>query len=179
MGRTSYTDDYGDDFPGQINLFRANVRRSMRSKAGQERLRELLAALRALPVKELHPEIFVEGRREEPRVCALGAWALKRAAGDTEAAAAMVNADPDYGWDVDAADRLAKDGWPRLVVMETVYQNDEEFGVREVVQGPANRYQCWPLVQFREETPAERICANRDVGGVAHRRYSEGRWERG
>ena len=156
MSRTSYTDDYGDDFPGQINLFRANVRRSMRSRAGQQRLRELRDALLALPEKELYPQVFVEGPRESPAVCALGAWALKKADGDADAASSMVDADPDYGWDVEAADQLAPHGWPKLVVLETVYQNDEECGVREVIHGPATRHGSWPVVRFRDETPAER-----------------------
>ena len=73
MSRSCYSDDYGDEFPGQVDLFRANVRRSMRSKAGQARLVELRDALLALPVKELEAETFAAGTRETPKVCALGA----------------------------------------------------------------------------------------------------------
>ncbi len=40
MSRSCYSDDYGDEFPGQLALFRANVDRSIASKAGQARLRD-------------------------------------------------------------------------------------------------------------------------------------------
>lgn len=134
MSRSSYSDDYGDDFPGQINLYRANVERSIRSKDGQARLRELKAALEALPTKALEAEIFAEGTREQPRVCALGAWALHRSGGDIEAAHAMVPLDGD---DHDTYEALKDYGWPRLVVMEAIYENDE--GTWNI-QTPEQRY---------------------------------------
>lgn len=37
MSRSSYSDDFGEDFPNQLELYRANVARSMRGRAGQER----------------------------------------------------------------------------------------------------------------------------------------------
>ena len=122
MSRSNYSDDFGDDFPGQMEFYRANVRRSIASKAGQARLRELRDALRALPVKALEAGIFAAGGREAPMVCALGAWALDRAGGDPFKAAAAV----PYGADDDeTAVALEPSGWPRLVVLETVWVNDE------------------------------------------------------
>lgn len=133
MSRSCYSDDYGDDFPGQLNLYRANVRRSIRSKAGQARLRELRDALLALPVKELEAEIFAEETAKGPRVCALGAWALMKT-GDVQAAHDMVPRDAD---DMETFDALQEHGWPKLVVFEAIYQNDEG---RYYVQTPAQRY---------------------------------------
>jgi hypothetical protein len=137
MSRSCYSDDYGDDFPGQIDLFRANVGRSIRSKAGQARLRELRDAMLRLPEKALQADIFAEGERGNPRVCALGAWALEKQGGDPAAAKAMVNEpNPD---DHDTAAALAPHGWPRLVVMEAVYINDEG-GWRRNAETPEQRY---------------------------------------
>lgn len=122
MSRSCYTDDYGDDHPGILNLFRANVRRSIQSRAGQARLCELRAALLALPVKALEADIFAEGSNDVPRVCALGAWALAHADGNVQQAHALVPRDAD---DHETHAGLKAYGWPRLVVLETVYQNDD------------------------------------------------------
>ncbi len=153
MSRSSYSDDFGDDFPGEINLFRANVHRSMRSKAGQARLRELRDALLALPVKELHQSIFAEGTIDAPKVCALGAWALAKA-GSPDAARAMVPVDAD---DYDTYDGLKAHGWPRLVVLDAVFENDDERLVYETVEGPErHQWSSFPVQYSRPETPAER-----------------------
>ena len=121
MSRSCYSDDYGDDFPGQLELYRANVRRSIKSAAGQARLRELRDALLALPVKALEADIFAEEGPDVPRVCALGAWALVKAGGDVNAARAMVSRDAD---DQETCAALKSHGWPRLVVMDAIYMND-------------------------------------------------------
>jgi hypothetical protein len=134
MSRSSYSDDYGDDFPGQINLFRANVDRSIKSRNGQARLLELRAALVAMPVKELEAEIFAEGSQESPRVCGLGAWALARCGGDVEKAHGMVPRDAD---DTETSDVLRSFGWPKLLVYEAIYQNDEGSWR---VETPVDRY---------------------------------------
>lgn len=134
MSRSCYSDDYGDEFPGQIELFRANVDRSMRGYFGQARLRELRDALLALPIKELEADIFAEGTNEAPRVCALGAWALAKT-GDINAAHAMVPSDAD---DYDTWAALQSHGWPKLVVLDTVFQNDAGHYSRS--ETPAQRY---------------------------------------
>jgi hypothetical protein len=135
MSRSSYSDDWGDEFPGQMELFRANVERSIKGKAGQARLRELRDALVALPVKELHPSIFADGTAEAPKVCGLGAWALAKAGGNPDAAHAMVPGDAD---DYETAVALKSHGWPKLVVLEAVYENDESW--RSMRETPAERY---------------------------------------
>lgn len=136
MSRSCYSDDYGDEHPGILNLFRANVERSLRSKAGQARLRELREALVALPVKALEANTFAEGDRNAPRVCALGAWALAKQGGDPDAARAMLkDAEQD---DIETYQDLAPHGWPRLVVLETIWMNDEGGYWR--VQTPEQRY---------------------------------------
>lgn len=122
MSRSCYSDEFGDEFPGQLELYRANVARSIRSKAGQARLRELRDALLALPVKALEANTFADGTRDAPNVCALGAWALKKCDGDPQAAKQMVPREAD---DWDTFNAIKAHGWPRLVVLEAIYQNDE------------------------------------------------------
>lgn len=134
MSRSSYSDDFGEDYPNQLELYRANVERSIRSKAGQARLRELRVALEALSVKALEAETFAAGTQEQPRVCALGAWALHKCGGDIEKARAMVPSDAD---DFETFDRLQPHGWPKLVVFEAIYMNDEGSWN---VQTPEQRY---------------------------------------
>jgi hypothetical protein len=129
-----------------MELYRANVERSLRGKAGQARLRELREALLALPVKALEAEIFAEGERDAPKVCALGAWALAKQGGDPTAARAMV---PPFGDDHVTAQYLKRHGWPKLVVWEAIYQNDEGSSR---VQTPEQRYQfvlAWVEEQIR------------------------------
>ena len=65
MSRSHYSDDFGEDFPGQHELYRANVDRSMASRAGRARLAELLEALDRMPIKALHADVFIE-KREHP-----------------------------------------------------------------------------------------------------------------
>jgi hypothetical protein len=157
MSRSGYSDEFGDDFPGQTGLYRANVRRSVRGSAGQARLRELRDALEALPVKALHDGIFAEGTNDHPAVCALGAWALQKT-GDTSAAQGIVT-DPDS--DVATADSLAAHGWPKLVVFDTIYENDRDEYTYVTVEGPhlspyAYYGHRWPVRYRVDETPEQR-----------------------
>ena len=74
MSRSGYRDDYDDD-DGALNLWRANVDRAIGGKRGQSFLREMAAALDAMPVKELVADEVV---RDSAHVCAMGAVALAR-----------------------------------------------------------------------------------------------------
>lgn len=68
MSRSGYCDDYGDDDPLALGRYRAQVMSAIRGKRGQTLLRELLAALDAMPNKQL-----VAGELEaEGQFCALG-----------------------------------------------------------------------------------------------------------
>lgn len=63
-----------DEFPGQLELYRANTDRAISGKRGQKFLRELRDALLILPQKRLIVADFSNGGE----VCALGALAVKR-----------------------------------------------------------------------------------------------------
>lgn len=67
-------DDYDENYPNQYALYQANTERALKGKRGKAFLRELEAALLALPQKRL-----IEGRIcLAGEVCAMGALALKR-----------------------------------------------------------------------------------------------------
>lgn len=156
MSRSCYSDDYGDDFPGQLELYRANVERSIRSRKGQARLRELRDALVAMPVKALEADMFL---RPSGEACALGVWASQHQT-DPDTRARMEQFDGDDG---DTAQMLAPLGWPRLVVLDLVYENDRTEYLYDEVLGPHQSpyaYQtysgAWPVRYRRDETPEER-----------------------
>jgi hypothetical protein len=68
MSRSGYSDDFGDDDPWALIRYRGAVKSAIKGKRGQALLRELLAALDAMPEKRL-----VAGELEaEGSFCALG-----------------------------------------------------------------------------------------------------------
>lgn len=64
MSRSGYSDDY----EGDINLYRANVDRAFAGRRGQAFLKEMLAALNAMPEKRLLSEVM----QSDGEVCAIG-----------------------------------------------------------------------------------------------------------
>lgn len=118
MSRISYSEE--EDYQGQFALWDANCRRSMRGRAGQAALRELEAALTALPVKRLERDVFVVA---SGGVCALGALAVKRKmdAGLSRDQALHVCADMDPYESQEHGEAL---GLPSLVAWKVVAEND-------------------------------------------------------
>lgn len=107
MSRSGYIADLDN---WEIIKYRGQVASAMRGKRGQKFLRDLIAALDAMPVKELIDDELVD---EEGRVCALGA--LGKAKGID-----MSGIDPYDAERVsttfDIAEQLAR---------EVMYENDE------------------------------------------------------
>lgn len=75
-----------ENFPGEFFLQERNRERSLAGKKGQAALRELVAALEAMPEKRLCKWAMVD---DEGEVCALGAYVLRKRIqrGDTYAQA--------------------------------------------------------------------------------------------
>jgi len=113
--RIGYSDD--EDWPGQFALFQANCRRSLRGQTGQCALRQLEAALLALPKPRL---IAHELQDVAGDVCAIGA--LVRYQGITP------KADPEFEMEHIGVEC----GMPLLVAWKVVEQNDIEFDTRYV-----------------------------------------------
>jgi len=70
VSRSGYTDDYET-----IELYRRTVLNAVRGKRGQAFLRDLLAALDAMPSKRLIPHELVN---ESGEVCAIGSLGVQR-----------------------------------------------------------------------------------------------------
>ncbi len=142
MSRINYQDD--EDYPGQFNIWNANVLRSVKGRAGQLALRELEAALLALPTKRL-----IRGAlADDGEVCAVGCLvlALRVKAGEdrAEVLTELEASDPD---DDEAAQRLATPlGIPHMVGWKLVALNDIELKDRWQLGGQ----------RFEDVTPEER-----------------------
>lgn len=108
--RISYSED--ENFPGQFELWQANCERSLRGKHGQEELKELRAALLAMPDKRL-----IYGLLEaDGEVCAIGAYARHKGLD-------LSKYDPE-----DATDEVGIEaGMPTLVAWKVVEMNDMEL----------------------------------------------------
>jgi hypothetical protein len=145
--RLNYSDE--EDYPGQFALWDANCRRSLNGKVGQRELRELEAALLALPSKRLIHGALVD---DEGGVCAIACYARYKGVD-------LSRFDPE--WESDEVGVAA--GMPRLVAWRVVELNDDLLDtVWAVADGPLNRWDATykggiPLV--RDMTPEERYAA--------------------
>lgn len=115
MSRSGYSDDY--DGP-ELNLWRGSVERAIRGKRGQAFLRELIAALDALPTKRLiHGGLEIDGE-----FCALGAVGRMRG----------LDMGPLKIWDDDDPnpEKIGEAfGIARSMAAEIMFENDEGIDV--------------------------------------------------
>lgn len=119
-----------EDFPGQFDLWQGNCRRSLQGKAGQAALRELEAALLALPDKRLIANDLINGEGE---VCAIGALAKQKGA---------INGRLVSLGEYDMEEVGVLLGMPRLVAWKVVYENDKGIDFEyETLPGPYR----WPM----------------------------------
>jgi hypothetical protein len=126
MSRSGYSDECEQ---GALNLFRANVDRTIAGKRGQAFLREMAVALDAMPVKELVAGDIV---RDDGHVCAIGSVALARKLDVSKL-------------DVYDGDEVGKTfGITRILACEIAYENDE------------HRQYDHEAHRFTEETPEGR-----------------------
>ena len=137
MSRSGYNDDYDDI--GSLNLYRANVDRALSGKRGQAFLREMVAALDAMPVKELVADELV---RDATHVCAIGAVAVARKVDVS-------------GLDVTDQDAVAKAfGIARAMAAEIAYENDES-GRAETPAQRWERMRAWARGQIVGPVPGD------------------------
>lgn len=131
MTRISYSDD--ETYPGQFHLWQANCRRSLAGKNGQAALRELEAALMALPEKRLIAGAF----EDEGDVCPIAAVAKHRGLTATDIKADLDEEMEEVGVEL---------GMPRLVAWKIVALNDIEIdgrymGTAFIPVTPEDRYE--------------------------------------
>jgi len=123
MGRSGYSEDYGDDHPGQIWLYRSAVRQAFSGKRGRAFMLELLEALDAMPEKRL----IAHELQHDGAVCAIGSVGAKRGT-------KMDDLDPEE------ADVIAKRfGLAECMVREIAFVNDDDFADRSN-ETPENRF---------------------------------------
>ena len=139
MGRSGYDEDYDCD-SHVLNLYRANVDRSLAGKRGQTFLCELVAALDALPQKALIRNSFVEGEG----VCALGAVARMRGIQDRFVGIEVEDdSNVRYIAEIfDIAECLAR---------EIMFENDEACFYVETDERRWERVYCWAVRNIKGE----------------------------
>jgi hypothetical protein len=110
MGRSGYS----DDSDGDANLYRANVDRAIEGRRGQAFLKEMLAAMDALPEKRLLSEVM----QNSGEVCAIGS--VGRARGTD-----MTKLDPENYEEWDFAGAVAQTfGIATPMAAEIMHIND-------------------------------------------------------
>lgn len=112
MSRSGYSDDVDQ---WQLIMYRGRVASATRGQRGQRLLRDLLAALDAMPEKALVAGDFQRGQN----VCALGAVAKARGVDNGQLDAAIENG--DYGFIARQFDVAT------CLVNEIMFENDDDF----------------------------------------------------
>jgi hypothetical protein len=133
VSRISYSDE--EDYPGQFDLWRANLRRSLKGRNGRRALRDLEAALLALPDKRL----IADHLAANGQVCAVGAIVTHRKVSLGQAREAVLRElegepreDDCEEWDDcddmgETEEVGVANGIPRLVAWRLVELNDMEL----------------------------------------------------
>lgn len=120
----------------------------MRGQRGDAFLHEMLAALDALPVKELESSALIY----EGRACVLGAVALSR---KIDAEKLEPFNDPNCG--PVAGDMAELFGIPRALAAEVMHENDEGTWGTETPEARFKRMRAWIVAQIEaNEKRAER-----------------------
>jgi hypothetical protein len=129
MGRSGYSDDFGDDGEYPLALYRQAVRSAITGQRGQGLLRRLRDALDAMPTKRLITNAIKD---ESGDVCAFGAL---------DPSAPSTPHDEDYWDDGSNAEELANHfGIARALAAEIVFQNDEALSWRCQDETPEQRW---------------------------------------
>lgn len=143
MSRSGYSDDLE---PWDLIRWRGAVKSAIRGKRGQAMLRELLAALDAMPVKELITEDLVDA---DGCYCTLGALGAARGMD-----LASIDAEDPHS----VAEAF---GIPRALAAEIEYENDETpcypiGGGGWARETPAQRWvrmRAWVAKHLKDESP--------------------------
>lgn len=141
MSRSGYSEDFGDDEPQRLGLYRASVARAIQGKRGQAFLREMADALDAMPVKEL---IAGDVVRDDGCVCAIGSVAQARGL-DVKTL------------DITDGEQVGKTfGVARSLACEIVFENDDDFGFKrdETPETRWKRMRKWVGAQLRPAAEA-------------------------
>lgn len=140
MSRADYTDDWDCDPESNWRMirYRGAVKSAFRGKRGQAFFRELIAALDAMPVKELISDHL---QSQDGYVCAIGAVGAARGVDMSS---------------IDAHDSLQVSGALGIadcMAREIVYENDDCGGNRETPAQRWARMRLWAQRQLEAPKP--------------------------
>lgn len=137
MSRSGYSEDIWDE--GNAGwLYRGAVKSALKGRRGQAFLREMIAALDALPVKEL----VAWELEQDGAVCAIGAVGHMRGVD-------MSKLDPE---DIDTVSGTF--GIANAMAREIVYENDEGHWGSETPGARFDRMRRWIESEIIKETAA-------------------------
>lgn len=141
MSRSGYTDDYDEQ---RGNLWRGAVEQAINGRRGQAFLKEMLAALDALPEKRLIKNEFELKGAVRHDVCALGAVTKARGTDVSD-----IDPEDEYECAWLIAKRL---GVARALAAEIMFENDEGIAYwrDETPEQRFERMRCWVASQIRE-----------------------------
>lgn len=146
MSRSGYTDDGWGDW--HAIMYRGAVKSAIRGKRGQAFLRELLAALEAMPERKL-----IAGRLERDGChCTLGVIGAARGI-DLKALDAPYDCAPedvDYIEEADHSKMVEQFGVAAALLREIQYENDEHW-LPETDEQRWERMHRWVSEQLRSE----------------------------
>lgn len=150
MSRSGYTDDYGADDQWGLIRWRGAVNSAIKGKRGQAFLRELAAAMDAMPVKELVANEF----QAEGQFCTLGVVGAARGVD-------LSKLDPD---DCDVRVDVAKAlGIAEAMAAEVMYENDDDYDDWHWIEVEV----CGPMQLYERHKRTVRV----DVADAAGRRW--------
>jgi hypothetical protein len=148
MSRSGYTEDYGEEFNNQLEFYRKAVDRAIWGKRGQVFLKDMLAALDALPNKRL---VQYEFETEEGDVCALGSVARVKGVEVPKG-----DFGDDDGMSINAHALGRKLNIAECLVREIMFENDElgsyYAGRDETPEDRFIRMRAWVASHIKGET---------------------------
>jgi hypothetical protein len=149
MSRSGYCDD--SDYDWQFALWRGTVASAIKGRRGQTFLKEMLAAMDAMPVKRLiaheleAPDLIPcshWGMFEATSVCAIGALGKARGVD-------MTALDPDDNETVAGKFNIATP-----LAQEVVFENDEAGRWNETPEARFTRMRAWVVSHIRDTPPS-------------------------
>ena len=141
MSRSGYSEDYGEDFPNQLEFYRSAVDSALAGKRGQAFLKDLVAALDSMPNKRLVASAF----ESDGEVCALGAVGKARGI-------ALPQGEDFDEFDINYRALGREFGIAQSMAREVVWTNDEWYWARD--ESPEERWtrmRAWAVSNLKAE----------------------------